>query len=136
MAYPVLIIAQQEIAARIDVLQAIEVVEAAFRDYERGEDILPEKLIFKVPGGVAACMASMLPGQNVLAMKLGQGREQNPRRGLPNIISQISLFDPDTGARDLAIPETLLRSFGHADCGVYGEVIEAGEIAAGNELHG
>src|SRR5215468_6956682 len=27
--------------------------------------------------------------------------------------------DPDTGARDLVIPETLLRSFGHADCGVY-----------------
>jgi MOSC domain-containing protein len=44
--------------------------------------------------------------------------------------------DPDTGARDLAIPETLLRSFGHADCGVYGEVIEAGEIAVGNELRG
>ena len=29
MAYPVLIIAQREIAARIDVEQAIEVVEAA-----------------------------------------------------------------------------------------------------------
>jgi hypothetical protein len=43
--------------------------------------------------------------------------------------------DPDTGARDLTIPETLLRSFGHADCGVYAEVIEAGKIAAGNELH-
>jgi uncharacterized protein YcbX len=42
--------------------------------------------------------------------------------------------DPDTGARDLAVPETLLRSFGHADCGVYAEVIEAGEISAGNEL--
>ena len=43
--------------------------------------------------------------------------------------------DPDTGARDLAVPETLLRSFGHADCGVYAEVIETGKIAAGNELH-
>src|SRR5256885_956493 len=42
--------------------------------------------------------------------------------------------DPDTGARDLTIPETLLRNFGHADCGVYGEVIEAGEIKVGNEL--
>src|SRR5215471_10484114 len=42
--------------------------------------------------------------------------------------------DPDTGARDLAVPETLLRSFGHADCGVYAEVIEGGEIKVGNEL--
>jgi hypothetical protein len=44
--------------------------------------------------------------------------------------------DPDTAARDLAIPDTLMRSFGHADCGVYGEVIEAGEIAVGNEVRG
>jgi hypothetical protein len=36
--------------------------------------------------------------------------------------------DPDTGMRDLSIPDTLLRSFGHADCGVYGEVAEAGDI--------
>jgi uncharacterized protein len=42
--------------------------------------------------------------------------------------------DPDTGMRDLAIPDTLMRSFGHADCGVYGEVVEAGEIAVGDEL--
>jgi uncharacterized protein len=42
--------------------------------------------------------------------------------------------DPDTGIRDLAIPETLMRSFGHADCGVYGEVVTAGEIAVGDEL--
>jgi uncharacterized protein len=43
--------------------------------------------------------------------------------------------DPDTGMRDLSIPDTLMRSFGHADCGVYGEVASAGEIAAGDELH-
>jgi uncharacterized protein YcbX len=43
--------------------------------------------------------------------------------------------DPATGIRDLAIPDTLLRSFGHADCGVYGEVVEAGEIAVGDKLN-
>ena len=43
--------------------------------------------------------------------------------------------DPDTGIRDLSIPETLIRTFGHADCGVYGEVVSAGEIAMGDELH-
>ncbi len=37
--------------------------------------------------------------------------------------------DPDTGIRDLAIPDTLMRAFGHADCGVYGEVVKAGQIA-------
>ena len=42
--------------------------------------------------------------------------------------------DPDTGMRDLSIPDTLLRSFGHANCGVYGEVVEAGDIARGDDL--
>jgi uncharacterized protein len=42
--------------------------------------------------------------------------------------------DPDTGIRDLSIPDTLTRSFGHADCGVYGEVVEGGEIARGDDL--
>jgi uncharacterized protein YcbX len=42
--------------------------------------------------------------------------------------------DPDTGIRDLAIPHTLIREFGHADCGVYGEVVTGGEIEAGDEL--
>jgi uncharacterized protein len=40
--------------------------------------------------------------------------------------------DPDTGIRDLAIPETLQRTYGHADCGVYGEVVTGGEIAVGD----
>ena len=40
--------------------------------------------------------------------------------------------DPDTGIRDLSIPQTLMQSFGHADCGVYGEVVEAGQIAVGD----
>jgi uncharacterized protein len=43
--------------------------------------------------------------------------------------------DPDTGIRDLSIPDTLMRSFGHADCGVYGEVVEGGDIAVGDELN-
>ena len=44
--------------------------------------------------------------------------------------------DPDTGMRDLAIPDTLMRAFGHADCGVYGEVVKAGDIAVGDEMRG
>ena len=42
--------------------------------------------------------------------------------------------DPDTGMRDLSIPDTLLRSFGHADCGVYGEVVEADDIVRGDDV--
>jgi uncharacterized protein YcbX len=38
--------------------------------------------------------------------------------------------DPDTGVRDLAIPDALQRAYGHADCGIYAEVVTPGEIAA------
>jgi hypothetical protein len=42
--------------------------------------------------------------------------------------------DPDTGIRDLAIPRTLLDNFDHTDCGVYAEVIAAGDIAPGDPI--
>jgi len=42
--------------------------------------------------------------------------------------------DPQTGARDMEIPPTLLRTFDHMDCGVYAEVIGAGEITAGDTI--
>jgi uncharacterized protein YcbX len=40
--------------------------------------------------------------------------------------------DPDTGARDLTIPATLMRTFDHMDCGVYAQVIAGGDIAPGS----
>lgn len=42
--------------------------------------------------------------------------------------------DPDTAARDLDIPHTLMQRFGHADCGVYAEVIAGGTVASGDEI--
>ncbi|MEA2951513.1 MAG: uncharacterized protein QOJ96_1033 [Alphaproteobacteria bacterium] len=43
--------------------------------------------------------------------------------------------DPDTGIRDLTIPQTLMRAFGHTDCGVYARVVGMGEIAVGDALN-
>lgn len=42
--------------------------------------------------------------------------------------------DPDTGIRDLPVPRTLMDTYGHADCGIYAEVIQGGEIAAGDRI--
>jgi uncharacterized protein len=42
--------------------------------------------------------------------------------------------EPGTGKRDLAIPKTLMQRFGHADCGIYAEVIAGGTIAAGDTI--
>lgn len=42
--------------------------------------------------------------------------------------------NPTTAERDLDIPGTLQRSFGHNLMGIYAEVVEGGEIALGDEL--
>ena len=42
--------------------------------------------------------------------------------------------DPDTGVRDLTIPETLMRNFDHIDCGIYAEVIAGGLVACGDQM--
>lgn len=42
--------------------------------------------------------------------------------------------NPETAARDANPPRDLRRHFGHADLGVYAEVLEAGQIALGDAL--
>jgi len=42
--------------------------------------------------------------------------------------------DPETAARDLNIPQTLMRRLGHADCGIYAEVIAGGAIGVGDAI--
>ena len=43
--------------------------------------------------------------------------------------------DPTTAARDMNIPHTLMRELGHADLGVYAEVVEGGEMITGDAIH-
>jgi uncharacterized protein YcbX len=42
--------------------------------------------------------------------------------------------DPETAARDLAIPRTLLSAYTHSDCGIYLNVVEGGEIGIGDAI--
>lgn len=42
--------------------------------------------------------------------------------------------DPENAARDLNIPHALMRRLGHADCGIYAEVIVGGAIATGDAI--
>jgi hypothetical protein len=42
--------------------------------------------------------------------------------------------NPDTAERDMNIPLTLRKGFGHLDLGVYAEVIADGEVKPGDEV--
>jgi uncharacterized protein YcbX len=39
--------------------------------------------------------------------------------------------DPGTGARDMAIPAYLMRTWGHQDFGIYAKIVAGGEISVG-----
>ncbi|MBQ0822557.1 MOSC domain-containing protein [Microvirga sp. HBU67558] len=42
--------------------------------------------------------------------------------------------DPDTGIRDLEIPKSLMKAYGHFDCGIYAEVLSGGTLEVGGDL--
>ncbi len=42
--------------------------------------------------------------------------------------------DPSTAVRDMDVPQTMRKTFGHIDCGVYARVVEGGRVAAGDTL--
>ena len=42
--------------------------------------------------------------------------------------------DPATGARDLGIPQALVKNFGHGDMGVYVELLDGGTLRPGDAL--
>jgi ornithine cyclodeaminase/alanine dehydrogenase-like protein (mu-crystallin family) len=81
----------------VDLGEVIPAIERCYADYEKGEDILPNKFILYIGGGQAACITGYTKSTNVLTMKLGQERVKNRERGLPTSFGVINLFDPDTG---------------------------------------
>jgi uncharacterized protein YcbX len=42
--------------------------------------------------------------------------------------------DPLTAVRDLKIPVSLQRAYGHSDCGVYLKVVAGGTMSVGDEV--
>ncbi|HEV2566656.1 MAG TPA: MOSC domain-containing protein [Microvirga sp.] len=42
--------------------------------------------------------------------------------------------DPATGLRDLEIPKSLMKVYGHFDCGIYAEVLSDGTLGTGDSL--
>ena len=67
-----------------------------------------------------------LPGRTLV---IGEARAQVVKR-----ITRCAAVDvdPETAARDLAIPQALMQRLGHNECGIYAEVIAGGVIAVGD----
>ncbi len=68
---------------------------------------------------------------NLLGRELAVGRSARLKVVKRIVRCAATEVDPDTGIRDLPIPRLLMKTFGHADCGVYAEVIVPGTITSG-----
>lgn len=42
--------------------------------------------------------------------------------------------DPETGARDMSIPNMLRRQWGHSDFGIYAKIVDSGDIKTGDAV--
>jgi uncharacterized protein YcbX len=72
---------------------------------------------------------------DLVGQEIGIGRQVRLKVVKRIVRCAATNVDPGTGIRDLTIPRTLMQAFGHADCGVYGEVVAGGEMEVGDELH-
>jgi ornithine cyclodeaminase/alanine dehydrogenase-like protein (mu-crystallin family) len=102
MARETIILTRREIAEQVDIIAGIDAIEEAMGAFEKGNDYLPPKAIFEIPVGdtgtaYAACITGYTESANLLSMKIGQERTNNPARGLPTTDSWIPAFDPETG---------------------------------------
>ena len=58
------------------------------------------------------------------------------RLGVTKVIQRCAAInvDPVTAARDLNLPQAMMRNLGHMDCGIYADVVADGGIAAGDAI--
>ena len=54
--------------------------------------------------------------------------------GFDRAISRPASRRPKSGRADTPIPRTLMDNFGHADCGIYAEVIAGGDVVVGDVI--
>ena len=64
-------------------------------------------------------------------LRLGEARLKGV---MPTVRCAATNVDPITAERNMALPETLMRTFGHMNLGLYAEVVEPGRIAEGDTL--
>lgn len=107
MVRPTVILTQSEIEQLVDLGELIPAVEQCYAEFEKGHDLLPDKLLVRIGGGQAACMTGYTRATHTLTMKLGQERLSNAERGLPTSCGVLNMFDPDTGEL-LLICESML----------------------------
>ncbi len=94
-----LILSDQDVAGFLDMGEAIDAVEGAFRQFRRGKVVMPTRSTIMLPkyNGSISLMPSYLEESGAEATKIISIYPDNPRRGLPTTAAWILVNDPETG---------------------------------------
>ena len=94
------ILSRDDVRTAVDMLEAIDRVEAAYIQLSRGEADVPVRLALDVPqsDGIVLIMPGYLPASGGLGTKIATVFPHNPEQGLPTIYALYVLNDARTGA--------------------------------------
>lgn len=115
-----LYIREEQVREMLPLVEAIEAVEAIFRDKAEGQVIMPPKLIIPLPGGDFRAMPAYLPRQNIAGIKVVNSHPNNRERGLPSVMATLVVVEPETGFPLAVIEATYLTALRTAAAGALG----------------
>jgi len=115
-----LYIREEQVKELLPLVEAIEAVEAAFKDKAEGQAVMPPKLIIPLPGGDFRAMPAYLPRQKVAGVKVVNSHPNNRERGLPSVIATLVMIEPETGFPIAVIEATYLTALRTAAAGALG----------------
>jgi alanine dehydrogenase len=94
----VVTLSEAQVARTLDDADLVRALETSFGALARGEVQCPPRPQISVPDrGFSLAMAAWQPGMQI-CVKVVNVFDGNLKRGLPNHLAIINLFDPDTGA--------------------------------------
>ena len=108
--HPVLILSRRDIESVVTIGDAIESVEAGFREYGLGHATMPAKVYLDLPehNGDFRAMPAYLPNLNVAGIKWVNSHPENRSRGLPSVMALTILSDPATALPMAVLDATYL----------------------------
>jgi len=113
-------IREEQVKEMLPLAEAIEAVEAAFKDKAEGQAVMPPKLIVPLPGGDFRAMPAYLPKQGVAGVKVVNSHPNNRQKGLPTVMAILVMVEPDTGFPLAVIEATYLTALRTAAAGALG----------------
>lgn len=88
---------EEEVKGLFSFREAVEVVEAAFREKGEGKAVMPPKSIIPLPEGDIRAMPAYLQGMNIAGVKVVNSHPLNRKRGLPTVMAVLVMIEPETG---------------------------------------